>query len=107
MNWLRIHRPATLIQVSLLLLLALLGFFLLLPPTIPLWYSLVRLEDQMAPKMFVFIFPILGLVFLLVDRLFFKPLRQYEAAARILALATEASIVFLLISLIRMIVLLT
>lgn len=107
MNWLALHRTSTFIQVSVMLLLALVGFFFLLPPTIPLWYSLVRLEDQMAPKIFVFVFPTLGFLFLLIDRLFHKPLRGYETAARILALGAETSIIFLLISLIRMIALLT
>lgn len=107
MNWFALHRTSLLIQVSAMLLIALIGFFFLLPPTIPLWYSLVRLEDQMAPKILVFTFPALGFLFLLVDRLFHKPLRGYETAARILALGAETSTVFLLISLIRMIVLLT
>jgi len=87
--------------------LATLGYFFFLPPYIPLWYSLARPEDQLAQKIFVFIFPALCVGFMMLRRALTPPLKHSETALHILQFGTLFSMVFLTIAFIRMIILIT
>lgn len=85
--------------------LAIVGFFWLLPASIPLWYSFVRPEDQLAPKAFVFLFPGLSLIFLLFYNMLTSQLKQHETALQVLWFGTVASLIFLTIAMVRVMVL--
>ncbi len=87
--------------------LAIIGYVWTLPPSIPLWYSFVRPEDQLAPKIFVFLFPGLTLVFLLLHNALASQLKHHETALQVLWFGTVSSITFITIALLRMMVLVT
>ena len=81
------------------------GYFFLLQPQIPLFYSLARVEDQMVNKEWIFLFPALALLIMLYEHLQFTPLQGNEAAERILTIGTTLSLLFLLTALVRILVL--
>lgn len=85
--------------------LALVGYFWILPSAIPLWYSFVRPEDQLAPKVFVFLFPGLTLLFLILHNALASQLKQHETALQVLWFGTVSSIVFITIAFLRILVL--
>lgn len=88
-------------------ILAIVGYFWTLPNEIPLWYSLVRPEDQLTPKAFVFLFPGLALFFLMLHHMLSSRLKAHETALQVLWFGTSISLIFLTIAMIRILVLVT
>lgn len=85
--------------------LAIVGYFWILPSVIPLWYSFVRPEDQLAPKVFVFLFPGFTFLFLVLHNMLSSQLKHHETALQVLWFGTVSSIVFITIAFLRILVL--
>mgnify|MGYP001605034350 CR=1 FL=1 len=98
-------RTATAVLSTCIMILTGVGYFFLLQPQIPLFYSLARVEDQMANKEWIFLFPGLAVLIMLFERLESKQLQGSEAAEKILIIGTTLSLLFLLTALIRILVL--
>ncbi len=98
-------RTATAVLSTCIIILTGVGYFFLLQPQIPMFYSLARVEDQMANKEWIFLFPALALLIMLFERLESKSLQSNEAGEKILNIGTTLSLLFLLTALVRILVL--
>jgi hypothetical protein len=92
---------------TLSIILSLVGYFFLLPPNIPLWYSRFRPEDQMANKAFVFMLPGLITFAVILERFLGTTIKQNTLARSILSVGSVACSFILLVALIRILVLVT
>ena len=101
----RQFRTASAVLSTCIIILTGVGYFFLLQPQIPLFYSLSRVEDQMTNKEWIFLFPALVLLIIVYERLESKPLQSSEAAEKILSIGTTLSLLFLLTALVRILVL--
>ena len=98
-------RTASAVISTCIMILTGVGYFFLLQPQIPLFYSLARVEDQMTNKEWIFLFPVLALCIMVYERFQSKPLQNNETAGKILRIGTTLSLLFLLIALVRIMVL--
>ncbi|MEK7457881.1 MAG: hypothetical protein AAB612_00095, partial [Patescibacteria group bacterium] len=81
-------RTATAVLSTCIMILTGVGYFFLLQPQIPLFYSLARVEDQMTNKEWIFLFPAFALLMMLFERLESRSLQSSEAAGKILTIGT-------------------
>lgn len=87
------------------LLVAGLGFLFFLQPEVPLWYSLYRAEDQMAPKAFIFTIPALMFGIYGTSNIFRILLKNdHESVRHVIAFGSFCCILMFFITLIRIIV---
>lgn len=98
-------RTAIAVISTCIMILTGVGYFFLLQPQIPLFYSLARVEDQMTNKEWIFLFPGLALLLMAYEHFQSKPLQDNETAERILTIGTTLSLLFLLTALVRIMVL--
>lgn len=98
-------RTTTAVFSTCIMILTGVGYFFLLQPQIPMFYSLARVEDQMTNKEWIFLFPALALLIMLFERLESRSLQDSETAEKILTIGTTLSLVFLLTALVRILVL--
>lgn len=98
-------RTAIAVISTCIMILTGVGYFFLLQPQIPLFYSLARVEDQMTNKEWIFLFPGLTLLIMVFERLESRPLQGSETAGKILTVGTTLSLLFLLTALVRIMVL--
>jgi len=89
-----------------LLTMASFAYFIILPSEIPLFYSLGRIQDQLAKKEFIFLLPGLSLIFWLVALLFGKTIKD-DVVIKLVDLVSFFLIAVLYIILIRTIYLVT
>ena len=100
-DWIRVFRTTSAMCFSIILILSIVGYFFLLQPQIPLFYSLARVEDQLTSKLWVFIFPGLGAVSMLVERIFSPILKEEHTALKVLSFGCMLVLLFLCTALIR------
>ena len=65
--------------ITLLALLLTVVAFFILPPLVPLWYSLAIPEQRLVPKLFLFLFPIGMFLLTMIHMLIIKRLRSMDA----------------------------
>lgn len=65
--------------IFLLLMVATSIYFFIGPPEVPLFYSLARPEQQLTPKAFIFILPVVSGLFIFLHVVLIKILHEYDA----------------------------
>ncbi len=76
----------------------------ILPPQIPLWYSLAIPEQQLVPKMFLILFPIFMLILTTTHTLIIGKLRTMDATIiKIFSFGTTLAIFLFFIALIHIV----
>jgi hypothetical protein len=78
-----------------ILLISTISFFLI-QPEIPLFYSLGTKQDQLAPKMFIFIFPLTSLIINLVHFFIAKILLNFSVVLTKLFIGITIAFQFLI-----------
>lgn len=87
----------------LLLALSLLGYFVLFPQEIPIFYSLAQSQEWLSPKEWIFILPTLAFLFTGVQAIYLKRFKEDDEIAQtfgwcIVVLCSLLSIAFLRIT---------
>lgn len=98
-----VHTPfAITLSITLLTgLISTIGYFLL-PPEIPIFYSLALSSQHLAAKEFVFVLPGLAILFVLVNSTIMMRLQKYDVLLiRLFAWITTVCLSLLLFALIR------
>lgn len=90
------------VAISTLMTIAtILSYLFLLPDIIPLWYSLARMQDQLAPREWVFILPALGWGFTILSAMIASRKELDETATVLHNLGNSIVMIMLSASLIR------
>lgn len=87
----------------LILFLATLGYLVLFPNEIPLFYSLYRLQDQLVPKLYIFILPGLAVVFTLISHWICRRKEIDDTASVLHALGNTIIVWMMALALIRIV----
>lgn len=91
---------ALLLTISIISILE----YFLLPPQIPLWYSLSRPEQHLVPKIWIMIFPLGGSAIALLHTLIINKLRFMDATIiKIFSFGTTLILFLFLVSLVHIV----
>jgi hypothetical protein len=84
-------------------------YFFVLPPQIPMFYSLARPQDQLADKIWIFVFPALAVFMGLVQIPFMRvhQAEEHQTTVRVFSLGSIFLLVLLAIVFTRIIFLVT
>ena len=63
---------------ALIAIISIIGF-LILQPEVPLWYSLPRLTQHLAPKVWLFLFPVISILLNVIHFSLMRFFQTYEA----------------------------
>lgn len=90
-------------------LISVYAYFFLLPPQIPLFYSLARPQDQLAPKEWFFLLPLIAVLIAFAQAPFmrFRDTVEHNTTVRVLVLFSSFSVVLLAITFMRILFLVT
>lgn len=84
------------------------GYYTLLPPVIPLFYTLAESAAQLVPKGWVFLFPTMAVLIGFFHTIIVQRLHEHgRVMARLFALATVVTQLLLMVSLIRILLIVT
>jgi hypothetical protein len=89
---------------TLLILITAVVYFFITQPELPIFYSLATSQDQLADKIFLFVFPLLSFGINFLHLFIFKILQQYSSVLLKLYAGTTLGLqVVLLLALVRIV----
>jgi hypothetical protein len=84
------------------------GFYLQLPPVIPLFYTLAEAADQLVAREWVFLFPALGITISIAHTLIVQTFQEHgRVVSRLFSWATVVVQLLLMLSIIRIVLIIT
>lgn len=93
----------------LLLIATVAGYFLFLPPQLPLFYSLARTQDQLVRKEWLFVVPALAIVITLLQMPFvrLRGIEEHATTVKVFVLASTFLVFLLGVAFVRIVLLVT